>query len=102
MVPASKTLDIADLHHRLKNVDAGGWLVVVFQTVAAVEVGIPILASLLPHGSTMCGRTAILPNRRKVTLVAADNPPFNASYDVVFVGWSGGMSAWRSRAARVF
>ncbi len=105
---ATKSLDIAYLLALVKrSLQVGGWTVVVYPTPAAAAEGVKFLAGMLPPGSNVSGRTALLPNRSKITVVSAADAPFKQPYHVGFLGWDSGtagveylgMAAWRQGSA---
>lgn len=67
------------------------------------------LAGVMPVGATMSGRTMLLMNHGKVSVVAAEDTPFTVPFDVLFLGWSTtkpgkeflAMADWRAKATRV-
>lgn len=68
-------------------------------------------AALLPTGTSLAGRTAILPGGGKLSVVAVGDKPFippGTIYSVVFCGWGDDiasdnrrMQLWRAGATRV-
>lgn len=67
--------------------------------------------ALFPPGSVFSGRTALLPNGGRVSIVCASDQPFVSSdtpFSVMFVGWGDDIAAnprnmepWRARATKV-
>lgn len=112
-VPSARLLDIVNLNAVLQSVALKpGWTVVVCPNRETVAENLQALTAMLPIGSVMCGRTALLQDGSKISLVAAMDSPFTSPFRMVLLGWSGasgrdylgkefmGVAAWRARASR--
>ena len=113
MITSSVRAEVAStLRHAAEATGTEKWVVVVcpdgsdFLTTFQESA-----AGLLPAGTSLAGRTAILPSGGRLSVVAVGTDPFlppGAIYSVMFCGWGDDiasdnrrMQLWRAGAARV-
>lgn len=110
-VSSTRSLDIAALQGALSQaLTSQRWVVVVYPKAKEAEAARRDLTALVPDGSSGGGRTTLLPGGGRISIVAANDPPFEPGADLVvaFHGWGAasskeyeGMNAWRQRSSSV-
>ena len=104
-------IDIVTLIARVKNIVdmvaiEGNYVVIVCPNLALSTSLSRIVGTLVSEKGEFSGRTAVLPNNGKVSVVCADDEVFisdDESFNAEFLGWtakdnSQGMLKWQSKA----
>lgn len=110
--PSSLAAMVSVLRQAATLATLGEWVVVVVPDASEFLTAYNICAAgALPPGSSLGGRTALLPSGGKVSVVAVGTDPFipdGEPYTVMFAGWGDDIAAdnrrmllWRQRASRV-
>ena len=110
-VSADRSLTIASLQKAVQqSAKTGEWVVVIYPTPEIAARARKVLPAMLPDGSTAGGRTMLLPNGGRVSVVAGDDEPFQVESDltVQFLEWGKAspanfkrMSLWRAISVKV-
>jgi len=110
---AAPTLDLSfmvDLLNAIRHARLHqAWVVVVCPDSAVTEIVAKTLATVLPAGSSTCGRTALLEGGGKISVAASDSGMFlpnGQRYVIALTGWKAQNQAaswanWASGADRV-
>jgi hypothetical protein len=110
-VSANRSLTIASLQDAVQQaVQTGDWIVVVFPTTKASDAARNVLPAMLPEGSSGGGRTSLLPDGARLSVVSSSDIPFPtpSGFTAMFLGWGGatekefaGMATWRSASTKI-